>query len=562
MSRPVSRALVTALASVIVVSLIAPSALGAQEIPEPDLDDLTGYTVGGNPYEPGEVWVDPATLAGLSPADLEPAPAFDPLTLHDSLVFAAGVDLVEVEGQDLQPWIDRHVRVLQVSATLDRDVAAVARSIEQSRPRVGQFLGAINFEHRNEARLADEIETLNLAIAEFAVRAFIADEELETAFSDFTTQHGETRIVTDEVRADQIHQIADREDELARRQRRRAGLEQDLRGLRSELRTMRRERLDLLELRRTMDPLAERTADTYRRDLHIRLPEFVEGTDIPLVALNAYEIAARATAETSPQCGIEWWMLAGVGKVESFHGHFAPSTLDINGQTTSDIRGPALDGRILSGAEFLEEGAGAPAPTGRTEDFVVTPTPAPAAPAPAGGAGSPPDSLASADGEQGQEGEGVEAAPVISRLALILDTDDGLLDSDRIFDRAVGPMQFIPGTWRLFGTDGNLDEETDPQNIYDATRSAARLLCASTSSMRTVEGRQQAFFAYNHDEAYSALVEATGLAYSRAINVPDPEVDGEATTPALGIADEARNDAAAVANEAIRSIEVTDLPDW
>jgi len=30
---------------------------------------------------------------------------------------------------------------------------------------------------------------------------------------------------------------------------------------------------------------------------------------------------------------------------------------------------------------------------------------------------------------------------------LVLDTDHGVLDGDRVFDRAVGPMQFIPSTW-------------------------------------------------------------------------------------------------------------------
>ncbi|HEY0691511.1 MAG TPA: lytic murein transglycosylase, partial [Kribbella sp.] len=38
--------------------------------------------------------------------------------------------------------------------------------------------------------------------------------------------------------------------------------------------------------------------------------------------------------------------------------------------------------------------------------------------------------------------------------AKINDTDAGQFDEDSAFDRAVGPMQFIPGTWRAMGVDG------------------------------------------------------------------------------------------------------------
>ena len=43
---------------------------------------------------------------------------------------------------------------------------------------------------------------------------------------------------------------------------------------------------------------------------------------------------------------------------------------------------------------------------------------------------------------------------------------------------AVGPLQFIPGTWRAWASDGNQDGRTDPQNLYDASLAAARKLCA------------------------------------------------------------------------------------
>ncbi|WP_248814007.1 lytic transglycosylase domain-containing protein [Frankia sp. AgPm24] len=61
--------------------------------------------------------------------------------------------------------------------------------------------------------------------------------------------------------------------------------------------------------------------------------------------------------------------------------------------------------------------------------------------------------------------------------ALIRDTDSGRLDGDRRFDRAVGPMQFIPTTWAWAGRDGSGDGHADPHNVDDAALAAAGYLC-------------------------------------------------------------------------------------
>lgn len=64
-----------------------------------------------------------------------------------------------------------------------------------------------------------------------------------------------------------------------------------------------------------------------------------------------------------------------------------------------------------------------------------------------------------------------------TRSDAIPDTDGGTLDGDPVWDRAVGPMQFIPSTWAEWGADGNGDAVADPHNIDDAAYSAARYLC-------------------------------------------------------------------------------------
>jgi len=64
-------------------------------------------------------------------------------------------------------------------------------------------------------------------------------------------------------------------------------------------------------------------------------------------------------------------------------------------------------------------------------------------------------------------------------VAAIHDSDGGRLDGDRVWDRAVGPMQFIPQTWASVGADGDGDGVEDPDDIDDAALAAGYYLCAS-----------------------------------------------------------------------------------
>jgi len=84
---------------------------------------------------------------------------------------------------------------------------------------------------------------------------------------------------------------------------------------------------------------------------------------------------------------------------------------------------------------------------------------------------------------------------------------------DTGWDHAVGPMQFIPSTWRTWGSDGNDDGTADPNNIIDAAYAAGRYLCASGRDMRTGQGWTQAIFSYNHSEDYVRNVVARANSY-------------------------------------------------
>ena len=144
--------------------------------------------------------------------------------------------------------------------------------------------------------------------------------------------------------------------------------------------------------------------------------------------------------------------------------------------------------------------------------------------------------LPAAEGTEAVEGADTVEVPVIKRLALISDTDGGRLDADTTYDRAVGPMQFIPQTWRTYEADANLDDNKDPQNVYDASLASARYLCNATGSMTNEEGERQAYFAYNHDEEYTENVLKSGVRYAKLIDLPD-DVNPLSTTSELGVFD-------------------------
>lgn len=83
------------------------------------------------------------------------------------------------------------------------------------------------------------------------------------------------------------------------------------------------------------------------------------------------------------------------------------------------------------------------------------------------------------------------------------DTDGGAWDGSATVDHAVGPMQFIPNTWKAYGRDGNGDNLADPHNIYDAALAAAVYLCVSGAPMATEDDWRRSLWAYNRSEAYA-----------------------------------------------------------
>ena len=140
---------------------------------------------------------------------------------------------------------------------------------------------------------------------------------------------------------------------------------------------------------------------------------------IPNVALNAYRVAAARMGSAQPSCGIDWSLLAGIGRVETNHGRFRGAVLNSDGTSSPRIMGPPLNG---------------------------------------------------------------------VQFAFIRDTDGGSWDGDATFDRAVGPMQFIPATWRAYGIDADGTGSADPFNINDAALGAANYLCRPAATCAATPG--------------------------------------------------------------------------
>ncbi len=115
----------------------------------------------------------------------------------------------------------------------------------------------------------------------------------------------------------------------------------------------------------------------------------------------------------------------------------------------------------------------------------------------------------------------------VGPVAAIRDTDEGTFDRDTVWDRAVGPMQFIPSTWAVAGVDGDGDGKRSPNDIDDAALAAAVYLCAGTANLQAPDRMSEAIHRYNNSDSYTALV----MAYEQSYRTGDFTVPTVTTVP-------------------------------
>jgi hypothetical protein len=125
----------------------------------------------------------------------------------------------------------------------------------------------------------------------------------------------------------------------------------------------------------------------------------------------------------------------------------------------------------------------------------------------------------------------------VGDVAAIPDTDGGRWDGDTTWDRAVGPMQFIPSSWQVWGRDGDGDGKADPSDVDDAAMATASYLCAGDRDLRDEKDRRSAVFSYNHSWDYVDLVLAWADAYATGVPLTTdllPVADGGRQRPSGG----------------------------
>lgn len=122
----------------------------------------------------------------------------------------------------------------------------------------------------------------------------------------------------------------------------------------------------------------------------------------------------------------------------------------------------------------------------------------------------------------------------------IRDTDNGQLDGNGTWDRAVGGGQFLPSTWRAINADGDGDGMSNPQDVDDATLATALLLCQNGAAEGDFES---AVFAYNRSAVYVAEVLAAMESYGApTAAVASGDWVAAAANPLLDLTPNARAD--------------------
>jgi hypothetical protein len=77
---------------------------------------------------------------------------------------------------------------------------------------------------------------------------------------------------------------------------------------------------------------------------------------------------------------------------------------------------------------------------------------------------------------------------------------------------AMGPMQFLPSTFAVYGVDGDGDGRADILDQADSVYSAARYVCANGGGQS--DTLRQAIYAYNHSDAYVNTVLGLAAQYT------------------------------------------------
>ncbi len=198
--------------------------------------------------------------------------------------------------------------------------------------------------------------------------------------------------------------------------------------------------------------------------------ESLAALGIPEHAARAYAHAAELVAGIEPECTVDVAYLAGFGFMESGHGTVAVAP------TTGKSDDPPPRAPVTWDP-----------PTGESRPRILGPL---------------------LDGS----GAGGNLTPRPNALS---PEDRRFYGQDDAYLRAVGPTQFMPGTWESVRdvADGNGDGVADPFNYYDGALATAVKACRDGGGLATEADQRRAALAYNSAGTYADGVLAKAAEY-------------------------------------------------
>ncbi|WP_224387917.1 hypothetical protein [Pseudonocardia sp. ICBG1293] len=101
------------------------------------------------------------------------------------------------------------------------------------------------------------------------------------------------------------------------------------------------------------------------------------------------------------------------------------------------------------------------------------------------------------------------------------DTDGGRLDGDPVLDRAVGPMQFLPETWRATAPTATATASPIPSR-WTTPPSPRPATCVRTVATSPTPGLVARVLAYNASGDYARDVWAAAADYAQRTTAPVP----------------------------------------
>ena len=231
-------------------------------------------------------------------------------------------------------------RIREIGANAARD----RRQLEQ---REKVLTAKVEAAQRRVASLGAQVRRLRSELRNLAVASYVSGRELEgfgALVEVDARRHNDLRsqaVMVDRVNADLSDALAAKIDALEAARTEVTLTAATRSGIRARIREVKAVQAEAgtaeeRSVRRGLAAIAN--VETWRR-----LAE-VDGTDIPLVVLDAYLKGAQIAALQTPECGISWWALAGIGRTESHHGSSGGAEVRADGSLTKPILGIPLDG--------------------------------------------------------------------------------------------------------------------------------------------------------------------------------------------------------------------------